>query len=109
MRRGRPKHPEVLTPREQQVLAGLQDGFTNAEIAVRLGISPDGVKYHVSEILSKLGVSSRQDAVAWAHSSGHTRRFGILSLPTAGWRPLVARSVIGGSALVVAVLLAVVV
>jgi hypothetical protein len=36
-----------------------------AVIAVRLGISPDGVKYHVSEILSKLGVSSRQEAAAW--------------------------------------------
>jgi DNA-binding CsgD family transcriptional regulator len=66
MRRGRPRYPEVLTPREQQVLALLREGLTNADIAIRLGISPDGAKYHVSEILSKLGVTSRQDAVAWA-------------------------------------------
>jgi DNA-binding CsgD family transcriptional regulator/Tol biopolymer transport system component len=65
VRRGRPPHPELLTPREQEVLAYLRDGLTNAEIAVRLRISPDGVKYHVSEILSKLGVSSRQEAAAW--------------------------------------------
>src|SRR5918994_2786382 len=65
MRRGRRPHPELLTPREQEVLAYLRDGLTNAEIAVRLGISPDGVKYHVSEILSKLGVSSRKEAAAW--------------------------------------------
>src|SRR6185436_8773504 len=66
MRRGRPRHPDVLTPREQQVLALLREGLTNAEIAIRLGISPDGAKYHVSEILSKLGVTSRQEAVAWS-------------------------------------------
>jgi len=41
----------------------VRDGLTNEQIATRLGISMHGAKYYVSEILSKLGVSSREDAV----------------------------------------------
>jgi DNA-binding CsgD family transcriptional regulator len=65
MRRGRPPHPDVLTPREWEVLDLLRAGLTNKEIAGRLGISERGAKYHVSEILSKLGLSGRDEAVAW--------------------------------------------
>ena len=50
----------MLTPREQEVLALVRDGLTNEQIAARLGISESGARYHVSEILSKLGVSSRE-------------------------------------------------
>ena len=64
-RRGRPRHPDILTPREWQVLALLREGVTNEQIAQRLDITYDGAKYHVSEILSKLGVSSREEAAAW--------------------------------------------
>jgi len=64
-RRGRPPHPDILTPREWEVLALLREGLANPEIAERLGISRDAVKYHVSEILSKLGVSSREEAAVW--------------------------------------------
>ncbi|MPZ48913.1 MAG: hypothetical protein GEU75_06325 [Dehalococcoidia bacterium] len=63
MNRGRPRYPDVLTPREWQVLDLIKDGLTNEEIATRLGISIHGARYHVAEILSKLGVSSRADAV----------------------------------------------
>jgi NarL family two-component system response regulator LiaR len=52
-----------LTPREQEVLALVVEGFSNAEIAYRLGISQFTVKNHVSNILTKLGVASRTDAV----------------------------------------------
>ena len=69
MGRGRPKHPDILTPREWQVLALLRDGKSNKEIAQQLGISFDGVRYHVAEILSKLGVSSRREAAAWQPES----------------------------------------
>jgi DNA-binding CsgD family transcriptional regulator len=64
-RRGRPPYPEVLTLREFEVLDLLREGLSNDQIAVRLGISLAGAKYHVSEILGKLGVSSREEAAAW--------------------------------------------
>ncbi len=64
-KRGRPRHPDVLTPREWEVLAFLREGLSNDEIAQRLGISLAGAKYHVSEILGKLGVASREDAARW--------------------------------------------
>jgi DNA-binding CsgD family transcriptional regulator len=59
---GRPRHPDILTPREWEVLALLRERLTNEEIASRLGISLDGAKYHVSQILSKLGVATREEA-----------------------------------------------
>ena len=49
--RGRPPHPEILTPAEQRVLGELRKGGTNAEIAVRLSVSLDAVKYHISNML----------------------------------------------------------
>ena len=66
MRRGRPPYPDVLTPREQEVLTLIREGLTNDQIAARLGISESGARYHVSEILSKLGVASRHEAAQWA-------------------------------------------
>ena len=54
-----------LTPREHEVLALLRVGLTNEEIAHRLDITVAGAKYHVSEILSKLGVQTREDAAVW--------------------------------------------
>jgi DNA-binding CsgD family transcriptional regulator len=62
---GRPRHPDILTPREWEVLGLLRERLTNEEIAQRLNISLDGAKYHVSRILSKLGVTSREEAAAW--------------------------------------------
>ena len=65
-KRGRPKHPDILTPREWEVLALLRESLSNDEIAQRLGISLAGAKYHVSEILGKLGVTSRDEAASRA-------------------------------------------
>jgi len=65
-RRGRPPYPDVLTPRQWEVLALIREGLTDREIAQRLGISLDGVKFHVSEILGKLGVTSRNEAARWS-------------------------------------------
>ena len=64
-KRGRPPYPDILTPREWEVLGLLRQGLSNPEIAERLGISRDGAKYHVSEILSKLAVDSREQAASW--------------------------------------------
>ena len=64
--RGRPRHPDVLTPREWEVLELLAAGRTNENIAAHLAISLRGARYHVSEILGKLGVANRAEAAAWA-------------------------------------------
>lgn len=61
-----PKPGHDLTPREHEVLALLVEGLSNAEIAKRLHISHSTTATHVSSILSKLGVSSRAEAVALA-------------------------------------------
>ena len=54
-----------LTDRQQEVLSLIARGRTNPEIAAELGITLDGAKWHVREILSKLGVESREEAAAY--------------------------------------------
>lgn len=90
--------PSALTERQVEVLRLLERGLTNGEIAERLGITLDGAKFHVSEILARLEVATREEAVeAWRQRS---RR-------PAGWLPLgaVGRSAVawlGGATLAVA-------
>jgi DNA-binding CsgD family transcriptional regulator len=73
-KRGRPRHPDILTPREWDVLALVREGLTNEQIAERLEITERTARFHVSEILRKLGVSSRHEAAAWSASGGEERR-----------------------------------
>jgi DNA-binding NarL/FixJ family response regulator len=61
---------EPLTARESEVLALLADGAANREIATRLGISEHTVKFHVSSILSKLGATTRTEAVSRGYREG---------------------------------------
>ncbi len=84
-RGGRPRHPDVLTPAEWRVLEEMREGGTNAEIAVRLGISPDTVKYHVSNMLAKLGVQNRRELAAWRPEPEAKRRRlrAVLAIPAA--------------------------
>ena len=76
-RRGRPRHPDILTPREWEVLALLRERLTNEQIAERLSVTVHAARYHVSEILSKLGVASREEAAAWQPPSAESRRADI--------------------------------
>lgn len=55
-----------LTEREHEVLALMIEGLNNVQIAGRLTVSPSTIKSHVSNILSKLGVTSRTEAVTLA-------------------------------------------
>jgi len=52
-----------LTSREWDVLAGLAEGHSTREIAKRLQLKPSGVRAHISAVVQKLGVGSRQEAV----------------------------------------------
>lgn len=68
---GQPPKPGLdLTERERAVLALMVEGLNNTQIAGRLGVSPSTIKSHVSNILSKLGVSSRTEAVTLALRNG---------------------------------------
>jgi NarL family two-component system response regulator LiaR len=55
-----------LTEREHEVLALMIEGLNNTQIAGKLSVSPSTIKSHVSNILSKLGVASRTEAVTHA-------------------------------------------
>ena len=59
-----------LTEREREVLNLMIEGLNNTQIAGRLTVSPSTIKSHVSNILAKLGVASRTEAVTLALRSG---------------------------------------
>jgi DNA-binding NarL/FixJ family response regulator len=63
----------TLTQREQEVLCLLAKGLRNKEIASQLNITERTVKSHVANIIAKLGVSSRTEAVSQALKEGRVK------------------------------------
>jgi NarL family two-component system response regulator LiaR len=61
-----PPPGQNLTEREREVLSLMIEGLNNVQIAGRLTVSPSTIKSHVSNILAKLGVASRTEAVTLA-------------------------------------------
>lgn len=64
---------EGLTARERELLAALANGWSNLQIAARIGISRNTVKYHLKNLYDKLGVSNRAMAVALYVSQSSAR------------------------------------
>ena len=64
-RRGRPPHPDVLTPAEWRIAHLVRHGAGNRRIARALGVSLDAVKYHVGNAVGKLGLGDRAELRRW--------------------------------------------
>jgi len=64
-KRGRPPHDDQLTPAEWRVVEAVRHGLSNSQIATRRGISLDAVKFHVANILQKLGLNNRGELRRW--------------------------------------------
>jgi DNA-binding NarL/FixJ family response regulator len=63
-----------LSPRELSILEALESGGSNREIAERLFVAEQTVKFHLTNIYRKLGVSSRTEAVHHAYANGLIER-----------------------------------
>jgi len=63
----------LLTPREEQVVALVADGMSNRDIAHELGLSEHTVKKYIFRIFDKLGVSTRVELVLYAVTRGNVR------------------------------------
>lgn len=81
-----------LTPTQLRVLDLISEGKTNFEIGQALGLTLDGAKYHVSELLNKLGVDSREEAAAWWRSQQALARrlSGAMRSSVAKWSAVAA-------------------
>ena len=65
---------EPLTAREEEVLATVARGLTNAEIADELHVSLSTVKTHLASLMQKLDARNRVEIAMWAHESGRVGR-----------------------------------
>ena len=66
----KPAVPNLLSPREREVLTAIARGFTNKEVAKLLGISPNTIPVHVRNIYRKLETTNRVEAVYEAQAQG---------------------------------------
>jgi DNA-binding NarL/FixJ family response regulator len=72
---------ENLTAREREILGLAAHGLTNAQIGKQLWVTEQTVKFHLSNIYRKLGVSNRTEASSYAHRKGLTVRPGPRLVP----------------------------
>ncbi len=70
---------EEVTSRQLEVARLLAEGRTNPEIASALGITLDGAKYHVSELLGRLGLDRREEVAEWYRTERRGQRLRRLS------------------------------
>ncbi len=82
--RGRPPHQDVLTPAEWRVLEHLRAGRSNPEIAIRLHVSVNTVRTHVSSMLAKLELSDRHELAAWDGEPQEASRVALARFALAG-------------------------
>ena len=71
----------ALTPREREVLALVSEGHSNQELARRLWVTEQTIKFHLSNIYRKLGASNRTEASRWAHE----HRLNGTDNPSSAW------------------------
>lgn len=64
-----------LSPREKQVLQLLVEGYSNKQIAEKLVVSPSTIYTHYSNLLNKLGLSSRHELIQYARKRGFIQGF----------------------------------
>lgn len=72
LERSKEARDDVLSTREREVLGLLAEGYSNKEIAERLFISLSTVHTHRSNLMNKLGLSSRRELIQYAHKKGIT-------------------------------------
>lgn len=102
--RGRPPHPDVLTPAEWRVLEEIRESRSNPVIAERLGLSRNTVKTHISSMLSKLDLRDRSDLAMWRGEPALVRSRRSFLLAPFGW---LTAEVAGGVAVAAVIALSV--
>lgn len=71
-RRGRPPHADILTPAEWKIVHLAQHGLSNRQMAHRRGISLDAVKFHLSNVIAKLGLQNKRALRNWFQEPKHS-------------------------------------
>ncbi len=101
-RRGRPPYPGQFTPAEARLLPMIAEGLTNAEIAVRMGVSVHTVHSQVASMLSKSGVDDRRKLPPAAPTDSGSPSHRIFPAVLLRW--LTLGTAVGGAAAGIAVL-----
>ena len=79
--------PEQLNQRENEILSLIADGLTNREIAQKLSLAQDTVKWYNKQIFAKLGAASRTQAVSIAKKNRQLKTMKFLRPPLIPNRP----------------------